>query len=331
MRRILFFLLCAAIVAGAGFLYYLFRPPAVLPQPASGRCLPIGEEDGDLVPLNLAPAHIYGMGLTYSGHIAETASSFNPIESPPIFPIDTASLNHHNVNVPIPTRQAWLDAAERLEPGLGKQVGAEFSDIPILLDYEVELAFILQEDIEPAQLNEPSYAPKLGYFIANDLTSRSFQVLSWNQPNPEIYWGVSKSFPGFKPVGSLQWVPKSQQPDSMLCTTLSTRINGEVRQHQSTIYLTLTPKQMLRFIAEKYPEQPLRRGDVVLTGTPSGIALAIPRWRKRFASFLGLSRIASLSISILTYRDDPNFLKPGDRVTVTSPLLGESSVLITKQ
>ena len=166
--------------------------------------------------------------------------------------------------------------------------------------------------------------------MGNDLGWRSFQGLGRHQDNRDDYWGAAKSFAGFTPVGDSMWVPATQQPNSIVCTTLTTTVNDEVRQQQSAVDMIYTPKQMLRFIAEAYPEVPLKQGDVVLTGTPPGVALILPRWRVRFAELASLSRFASLATVIGTYKDDPRFLQSGDRVTVSSPLLGASSVLITQ-
>ena len=130
--------------------------------------------------------------------------------------------------------------------------------------------------------------------------------------------------------GSLMWVPATQQSDSVLCTTLMTTVNDEVRQNQSTADLIYTPKQMLGFIAKAFPDTRLARGDMVLTGTPPGVALVVPRWRVRFAELLGFSRMRSLAMVIDTYQDDPRFPQPGDQVTVASPLLGTISVTIAE-
>ena len=230
----------------------------------------------------------------------------------------------------MPSRQDWLASAERIEPGLGVKLDAEFANLPALLDYEVELGFVLLEDVTAEQLAEPRYAPKLGYFIANDFTSRLFQVLGRHQEDRYDYWGAAKSFPGFTLLGESMWVPLTQPPNSVLCTTLVTRVNDEIRQNQSTANLIYTPKQMLGFILEAFPEVPLAKGDMVLTGTPPGVALVVPRWRVRLAELLRISRTNVLARVIDTYQDDPRFLQTGDRVTVSSPLLGASSATIAE-
>ena len=325
MLRLLFLVLSLVFT---GLAYYLLRPLPTAPQPATFHCLPTGADDGSLAPLDLSPTHIYGMGLIYSGHIKEMATSYNPKAPPPVFRLAPDALTQGGGVVSIPSRQRWLAAAEQLEPGLGAQIDAKFPNLPVLLDYEVELGLVLLENITAKQLDDPAYAPKLGYFIANDLTSRSFQVLGAGQENIYEYWGAAKSFPGFVPVGDSIWTPATQQPNSVLCTTLVTTVNNEVRQQQAVTDMIYTPKQMLRWIMQVYPDSPLLQGDMVLTGTPSGVALSVPRWRRRLAELMGLNRFSVLSRVVSAYQADPRFLQPGDRVTVSSPHLGAFTMVI---
>ena len=329
-RRVLLLCLAVAAILVAGLLYWLFRPLPNVPQPATSHCLPTGPDDGALIALDFYPERLYGMGMTYSGHIAETASSYDPDVPPPVFSKVPGSILKGTNVVTIPSRQDWLAAAERLEPGLGAQLNAEFASLPALLDYEVELGFVLLEDVTAEQLAEPDFAPMLGYFIANDLTSRSFQVLGRHRENQYDYWGAAKSFSGFTVTGKQAWVPVTQKPNSVLCTTLVTTVNDELRQSQSTTNLIYTPKQMLGFILEAFPDAPLARGDMVLTGTPPGVAMVVPRWRGRLADLLRISRTNLLAMVIDTYQDDPRFLQAGDRVTVSSPLLGTAPVIIAE-
>jgi len=327
---VLLLVLAGAVIFVTGLVYWLFRPPPNAPQPATFHCLPTGPDDGSLVALDRVPVQVFGMGLTYSDHIEETASTYDPDVPPPVFSKAPGSILIGDGVVALPSRQNWLAAAEQLEPGLRESLDAEFPNLPVLLDYEVELGLVLLEDVTAEQLADPGYAPKLGYFIANDLSSRSFQILGRRQENRYDYWGAAKSFPGFTPLGSLVWVPMTQQANSVLCTTLTTTVDGDVRQRMSTANLIYTPKQMLGFIAEAFPDAPLARGDLVLTGTPPGVALVVPHWRLRFAELAGFSRMKALASVIGTYENDSRFLQPGDRVTVSSPLLGEVSVVISE-
>ena len=330
MKRLVIIFLTGVAIAVLGLAYWLFRPLPNVPQPAAFHCLPTGPDDAALAALDVAPTRIYGLGMTYSGHIDETAWRYDPDVPPPIFTKATDSMLRGDGVVAMPSRQDWLDAAEKMEPGLASILDDEFPDLPVLLDYEVELGFVLLDDVTIEQLADPGFAPQLGYFIANDLTSRSFQVLGRGQPNKFEYWGAAKSFPGFTVVGKEMWVPVVQAPDSIPCVTITTTVGGEIRQQQSTADMIYAPKQMLRFVSEAFPDAPLQQGDMVFTGTPPGVAFAVPRWRLRIAELAGFGRMKSLGVVTDSHRDDPRFLQPGDRVTVSSPLLGTSTVLIAE-
>ena len=315
---------CVVFILFAGFVIYLAVPPCYHNlRPA--RFDPITENDnnGKLVPLILNPANIFGLGLTYSTHIKETASPYDPKLPPVIFRKEIQSLHTANTPVKIPSKREVIESINDGEPGLGPAVDKKFETLPLLLDYEVELAFVLLNDVDWVRMDDPEYAPELGYFIANDISARSIAILGEGRPNRYDYWGISKSFPGFLPVGKSMWVPDHQHANSVFATTLSTQVNGELRQQQSTTDMIYTPKQMLQFIAQKYPDSLPRKGDIVLTGTPGGVAIQIPAWKAKLGQCLGLNRFIKLSSLIRSNIDNPRFIKPGDEVTISGGILGE--------
>ncbi|HRZ86257.1 MAG TPA: fumarylacetoacetate hydrolase family protein [bacterium] len=293
------------------------------PQPADFACLEAREGAGRLVPLELRPKNIYGMGLTYATHIRETASRFDPHEAPPVFRKQSVSWNPSGRPVRLPDRQALIACAESVEPGLGKRLDKDFKELPALLDYEGELGFVLLEDVDWKKVRDPSYAPAIGYFVANDISARTIAALGEGMDGRYAYWGASKSFDGFLPAGRMMWVPDTHRPDAILSAVITTRVNGEVRQRQSTTDMIYTPRQMLIFIAQKYPQDLPRKGDVVLTGTPSGVALRIPGWKAALSDTLRLDRFTKLGFLIRAGRKNPRFLKPGDIVEVSGGPLGE--------
>ncbi len=315
---------CTTAMLVLGFGGYLFIPPCYDQlKPADFDCLTSAEDEGDLLPLALNPKNIYGMGLTYSEHIKETASPYNPQTPPVIFRKERISLGPAGGEVKVPARQEVLAKIEQVEKGLGRKLDEKFETLPLLLDYEVELAFVLLSDVDWQKMNDQDYAPKLGYFIANDLSARSIAVLGEGRPNRYDYWGVSKSFAGFLPVGAQMWVPDHQHANSVLATTLTTRVNGQVRQEQSTTDMIYTPKQMLAFIAQKYPNHLPQKGDVVLTGTPGGVALQVPAWKARLGNLFRINRFIKLASVILANKNNENFLKPGDEIVISGGILGE--------
>jgi 2-keto-4-pentenoate hydratase/2-oxohepta-3-ene-1,7-dioic acid hydratase in catechol pathway len=189
------------------------------------------------------------------------------------------------------------------------------------------MGMVLLEDIDPSRLDDPSFAPRLGFFIANDLSARSIGILGEGRPNRHAYWGLSKSFPGFMPVADKAWVPENAAPNGIPCVEIESLVNGEVRQHQSTADLIYAPVQMLRFIRAKFPEAPLSKGTIVLMGTPGGVAMSTPRWLVRLSNLVGLSRFRKLATKL--DGDTSRFLVVGDEVTVRGQGLGKVSVTVT--
>lgn len=313
-------ILATLAVLIAGLAIYLFRPLSNIPSPADFTCVDIS--DGSFLAMDSLPEpqYIYGMGLTYSQHLKETAAEFNLGELPPIFYKKKQSLSRDGDQVSLPTSEQMIQASEEFEPGVGDKLRADFQDLASMLDYEVELGFVLLEDISKADLQADDFVPSIGFFISNDLSARSIALLGEGTSMRYEYWGVSKSFPGFLPVGDQVWVPNVRTSNSVPCIKIETYVNGEVRQSQTTDNMIYTPLEMLKFIVQKYPKNQLKRGDMVLTGTPGGVAIATPRALVRLSNLLGFDRYKKLSIK--QGGDLSGFLKSGDVVEVKGGGLG---------
>jgi 2-keto-4-pentenoate hydratase/2-oxohepta-3-ene-1,7-dioic acid hydratase in catechol pathway len=78
--------------------------------------------------------------------------------------------------------------------------------------------------------------------------------------------------------------------------------------------MIFTPLEMLRFIHQKYPDIPLQKGDMVLTGTAGGVAVATPRALVRLSNLLGFDRYKKLSLKL--DGDLSGFLQAGDVVQI---------------
>jgi 2-keto-4-pentenoate hydratase/2-oxohepta-3-ene-1,7-dioic acid hydratase in catechol pathway len=324
MKRAIITVVTLLLLSVAALGYLLLRPLSHEPVPADFQCYDLGR--GAYVPLD-APNRAFGVGLSYAAHIQETASSFDPEGVPPVFEKRSVALVRSGANVAFPSPDVLIESADSLEPGLGETLRSDFPDLDPLLDYEVEMGFVLLEDIDPSRLDDPSFAPPLGFFIANDLSARSIGILGEGRPNRHAYWGLSKSFPGFMPVADKAWMPETPTPNGIPCVEIESLVNGEVRQRQSTADLIYTPVEMLRFIRAEFPNTPLSKGMIVLTGTPGGVAMSTPRWLVRLSNLLGLSRFRKLSIKL--GGDTSRFLQGGDQVTVRGQGLGEVSVIIS--
>lgn len=131
------------------------------------------------------------------------------------------------------------------------------------LDWEVELAVVIAK--RAWQLGDAADPLDYiaGYAVANDLSERHWQLeVSGGQ------WSKGKSGPGFLPLGP--WlVPASGVESSDL--RLQSRVNGEPRQDSRTSDLIFDVPTIVRDLSQFTVLEP---GDVVLTGTPEGVALS---------------------------------------------------------
>jgi 2-keto-4-pentenoate hydratase/2-oxohepta-3-ene-1,7-dioic acid hydratase in catechol pathway len=152
-------------------------------------------------------------------------------------------------------------------------------------DYEAELAFVVGKGgyrIPASAWREHVY----GYTIVNDVSARDVQRAT-------SQWSLAKSFPTFCPMGPAI-VTTDEIPDPhQLAISLS--IDGETLQNSNTRELIFKIPELIEYISSITPLLP---GDIVSTGTPSGVGLG---------------------------RTPKRWLKPGETVTVTIEGLGSLS------
>lgn len=125
------------------------------------------------------------------------------------------------------------------------------------VDYEGELALVIGQrasKLGPGS-NWRSYVR--GYTLANDVTARDLQ-------KKDGQWTRAKGFDTFCPVGPL--VSDEVDPEAGLI--IETRVNRELRQHGSTLDFIFSISTLLSYITAAITLEP---GDLVLTGTPSGV------------------------------------------------------------
>jgi 2-keto-4-pentenoate hydratase/2-oxohepta-3-ene-1,7-dioic acid hydratase in catechol pathway len=107
---------------------------------------------------------------------------------------------------------------------------------------------------------------------------------------------------------------------------LTTRVNGVARQDSAAADLMYRPSQLLA-AAAGLAGRDLDAGDIVLTGTPPGVALKVPRWKRRLGELM-LDRFGKLDAAIDMYAHGAGFLRPGDQVEVDAGFLGTRTVTI---
>lgn len=308
---------------------FVFWPAKHTPIPATSECLSLKEGAGKLVPLAVNRNQLYGVALTYSGIIRQGGYDYDPLKSPPVFRKLTPAFDMGH-EVKYPAQHEILEMTEKLEPGLASQLRKRFQSLPFLMDYEVELGIVLLEDVTKNQIRDISFSPKLGYFLANDLQSMTFGILGFGTEHQTIFLDQKGSFPGFLPVSKRMWMPNSEQPNSLLCVDLQTRVNGQLRQNQNTKNRIYTNKQILGFIAEAYGKDVIKKGTAVITGSPAGVASGTPRWKKRLGKLLRMDRFDKISAVAAADKDKGLFLKPSDLVVVHAQPFDSIETMVVK-
>jgi 2-keto-4-pentenoate hydratase/2-oxohepta-3-ene-1,7-dioic acid hydratase in catechol pathway len=124
------------------------------------------------------------------------------------------------------------------------------------VDFEGELALVIGRRVRNLKEEDWRWAVR-GYTLANDVTARDLQ-------EKDGQWTRAKGFDTFCPAGPI--VSDELDPEAGL--TLETRVNGELRQHGSTLDFIFPIPKLLAYITSAMT---LEEGDLVLTGTPAGV------------------------------------------------------------
>lgn len=241
---------------------------------------------------------VYGFGLTYRGHIEEVTTRYCPRETPPIFLKNIPVTTGTTTSLHVPNNASLLEAVDKLDPCLRRKLATQHGvNMTAALDYEVELGIVLLEDVQwEAFDDDPNYAPRVGYLLANDFSSRSLQSLGEDDGLCDAqkyrFWSAAKNFPGFLPVTSRVWVPDTNVPNGMYCVEITCELNGKVVQKESTENLLFTIRGLLQAVCDAkgkrgFPTTLPKKGDILLTGTPGGVAIGmIPQYKRWFSDWL---------------------------------------------
>jgi 2-keto-4-pentenoate hydratase/2-oxohepta-3-ene-1,7-dioic acid hydratase in catechol pathway len=146
----------------------------------------------------------------------------------------------------------WFKASTSLLPDGGK------IEIPFpqhRTDFEAELAIVIARKVRSVS---PTQAARyiFGYTAAQDISDRTIQ-------KSDGQWARCKSFDTFTPLGP--YVETMLDPADL---TIQQYQNGQLRQNSSTSQLIFKPADIVSFVSTSLTLLP---GDVILTGTPSGV------------------------------------------------------------
>jgi 2-keto-4-pentenoate hydratase/2-oxohepta-3-ene-1,7-dioic acid hydratase in catechol pathway len=220
--------------------------------------LPAGEQ---LVPEALGPPvprprQVFAVALNYPEHAAE--GGFTAPEQPLIFTKFPTCIAGPVVDVALP----------------GDRV-----------DYEAELVCVIGRRAD--HVAEPdAWNHVAGLTAGQDLSARDVQMRG---PAPQ--YSLGKSFPGFGPTGP--WVVSTDEPGVTGALEVASLLNGEQMQHDTTASMIFSIPVLIAYISAICPLLP---GDLIFTGTPSGVGFK---------------------------RDPPRYLKPGDVLVTRISGIGE--------
>ena len=133
--------------------------------------------------------------------------------------------------------------------------GIEYPPISHRLDYEGELAVVIKKQAKNVKA-EDAAEYILGYTCANDVTARDIQM-------SDGQWTRGKSFDTFLPLGPC--IETDIEPSSI---NIKLYLNDELKQSSNTSDLIFKVPELVAFISQVMTLYP---GDVILTGTPSGV------------------------------------------------------------
>ncbi len=235
----------------------LARGPEVLE-----RVREIGEWGEHRTPLSavrlaapVRPRKFFAIGLNYADHVAESGQP---------------TPEHLTVFMKAPTCVT------------GPNDPVERPAVSDYLDYEGELAFVIGRRCRHVRAEEAADVIA-GYLIVDDVSVRDWQIQT-----PQ--WSLAKSFDTHGPIGP--WITTPDEVGDPHALGIRTFVNGELRQRSNTDQLIFDCFRQVEILSQACTLEP---GDVIATGTPSGIAAAMA---------------------------GRPWLKPGDRVRVEIDRLG---------
>ncbi|TQJ39510.1 2-keto-4-pentenoate hydratase/2-oxohepta-3-ene-1,7-dioic acid hydratase in catechol pathway [Arthrobacter sp. SLBN-112] len=182
------------------------------------------------------PGSVVGIGMNYAAHAAESGAE--PPAIPVVFLKPSNTVTGPSDPAPLPPRSTHYD-------------------------WEVELGIVVGREASYLGSVEEAAACIAGYVTANDLSEREYQL-----PGAAGQWTKGKSLPGSTPLGP--WLVPADAIDGGNLR-LRSWVNGEPRQDSWSSELIFDAPTLVHHCSQYMRLEP---GDVILTGTPQGVALS---------------------------------------------------------
>lgn len=147
-------------------------------------------------------------------------------------------------------------------------VNGPYEDVPFdaaiseQIDYEAELAVIIGREVKNAS-REEALAAVFGYTVLNDITARDLQTL-----HKQFFKG--KSLDGSCPMGP--WIVTADEIPDPYALRITCHVNGELRQDSAAETMTFDIPTIIGHLSRGMTLLP---GDIIATGTPSGVGFAM--------------------------------------------------------
>jgi 2,4-diketo-3-deoxy-L-fuconate hydrolase len=180
-----------------------------------------------------APRQIFAIGLNYADHAAE--SGLAKPDAPVVF-------------TKFPSAIAGPVTSVQLPPGS--------------VDWEVELVVVIGKVAQGVSV-ESAWEYVAGLTVGQDLSERELQ-----RSGPAPQFNLAKSHHGFAPMGpSVVTIDELDQPDDL---RLGCEVNGEVKQEGRTRDMIFSVSEQIEYLSGIVTLFP---GDIIFTGTPSGVGM----------------------------------------------------------
>ena len=193
------------------------------------------------------PTKIIALGLNYADHIRESAS------------VKVKGFDNE-----LPTEPILFPKTPNVLIGDGGAIilpeivtGYAFENERT--DYEAELAFIVSDQCRNVRAEE-AYDHILGFTCMNDVSQRNIQH------NDKSGWFRGKSFDTFGPIGPI--LVRREDLGDPQDLDIECRLNGKIVQKSNTRHMIFPIPEILAYVSRNFTLFP---GDIILTGTPSGV------------------------------------------------------------
>lgn len=131
-------------------------------------------------------------------------------------------------------------------------------------DWEVELGVVIGKTARYLESLQQAEVCVAGYTVSHDVSEREFQLERGGQ------WTKGKSCDTFNPLGP--WLSTTDEIKNSSALPMTLSVNGEVRQNGNTSTMVFGVAELIRYLSQFMTLEP---GDVISTGTPPGVGMAM--------------------------------------------------------